>query len=105
MSVQRDLSSSSRRSFVKGLGPLALAGAAKVTNAAQRRDVVVVTSYPDEVVSRFEAAFEKAYPQWRLRIVWRMPHDALPTLRQPGPEGVDVYWTPSPRNFAILKSE
>jgi ABC-type Fe3+ transport system substrate-binding protein len=105
MSVQRDLSSSSRRSFVKGLGLLALAGAARVTNAAQRRDVVVVTSYPDEVVSRFEAAFEKAYPQWRLRIVWRMPHDALPSLRQPGPEGVDVYWTPSPRNFAILKSE
>ena len=57
------------------------------------------------MVSRFEAAFEKAYPQWRLRIVWHMPHDALPTLRQPAPEGVDVYWTPSPRNFAILKKE
>lgn len=105
MSMHDGLSSSSRRAFVKGAGLLALAGAAKVTNAAPRRDVVVVTSYPDEVVSRFEAAFEKAYPQWRLRIVWHMPHDALPSLRQPGPEGVDVYWTPSPRNFAILKSE
>ncbi len=75
-----------------------------ITNAT-KRDVVVVTSYPDEVVSRFEAAFEQAYPQWRLRIVWHMPHDALPTLRQPGPEGVDVYWTPSPRNYAMLKQE
>jgi phosphoglycerate transport regulatory protein PgtC len=105
MSAKHDLSSSSRRAFVKGLGLLTIAGAAKVASAAQRRDVVVVTSFPDEVVSRFEAAFEKAYPQWRLRIVWHMPHDALPSLRQPGPEGVDVYWTPSPRNFAILKSE
>jgi phosphoglycerate transport regulatory protein PgtC len=95
----------SRRTFVKGMGLLALAGPAGATRAAQRRDVVVVTSYPDEVVSRFEAAFEKAYPDWRLRIVWHMPYDALSTLRHPGPEGVDVYWTPSPPNFAILKRE
>jgi len=105
MPVTSDLSSSSRRAFVKGLSLLALAGAAGAGRAAQRRDVVVVTSYPDEVVSRFEAAFEKAHPEWRLRIVWHMPHDALPTLRRPGPEGVDVYWTPSPRNYAILKGE
>lgn len=105
MSVKIGLSSSSRRAFVKGLSLLALAGAAGTGQAAQRRDVVVVTSYPDEVVSRFEAAFEKAHPEWRLRIVWHMPHDALPTLRRPGPEGVDVYWTPSPRNYAILKGE
>ncbi len=68
-------------------------------------EVVVLTSYPDEVISRYEAAFEKAYPQYRLRIVWRMPHDALPTLRQPGQGGIDVYWSASPRNFALLKSE
>jgi phosphoglycerate transport regulatory protein PgtC len=105
MSSNSSLSSSSRRAFVKGLGLLALSGAAGSVRAAQRRDVVVVTSYPDEVVSRFEAAFEKANPAWRLRIVWHMPHDALPTLRKPGPEGIDVYWTPSPRNYAILKGE
>jgi ABC-type Fe3+ transport system substrate-binding protein len=95
----------SRRTLVKGLGLLALAGPAGITQAAQRQEVVVVTSYPDEVVSRFEAAFEKAYSNWRLRIVWHMPYDALPTLRHPGPEGVDVYWTPSPANFALLKQE
>jgi ABC-type Fe3+ transport system substrate-binding protein len=99
------LQSISRRRFVKGLGLLTLAGTVPAGLAAQRQDLVVVTSFPDEVVSRFESAFEKAYPQWRLRIVWRMPHDAMPTLRQPGPEGVDVYWTPSPRNFAVLKKE
>lgn len=105
MAQQHGLGTSSRRAFIKGLGLMALAGTSVPGLSAQRRDVVVVTSFPDEVVSRFEAAFEKAYPQWRLRIVWRMPHDALPTLRQPGAEGVDAYWTPSPRNFAILKQE
>ncbi|MCL2830897.1 MAG: extracellular solute-binding protein [Betaproteobacteria bacterium] len=73
--------------------------------AASRRDIVVVTSYHDELVSRFEAAFEKANPAWRLRVIWRAAHDAMPMLRQPGPEGVDVYWSPSPGNFARLKAE
>ena len=97
----------SRRNFIKAAGGLGVAAVAGWSPplAAKPADIVVVTSYPDEVVSRFEAVFEKAFPQWRLRIVWHMPYDALPTLRQPGPQGVDVYWTPSPRNFAILKDE
>ena len=99
--------SPSRRAFIKAAGGLGVAAAAGWAAPAFARpvDVVVVTSYPDEVVSRFEAAFEKANPGYRLRIVWHMPHDALPTLRQPGPDGVDVYWTPSPYNFAVLKRE
>lgn len=71
----------------------------------ERQPVVVVTSYNDEVFSRFEAAFEKAYPQYRLQLVWRMPHDALPYLRQPDQSGVDVYWSASPRTFATLAAE
>ena len=72
----------SRRAFLRGAGALAAAGASAPLEAAARRDVVVLTAYPDAVVSRFEAAFEKAWPRYRLRIVWRMPHDALPYLRQ-----------------------
>jgi phosphoglycerate transport regulatory protein PgtC len=104
---QSSMQSPSRRQFVKaagGLGIAAMAGWATPA-AAKPTEVVVVTSYPDEVVSRFEAAFERAHPEWRLRIVWHMPYDALSSLRRPGPEGVDVYWTPSPRNYAILKGE
>jgi len=94
-----------RRSFVCRLGLLALSARIGIAGAAARQPVVVVTSYPDEVVTRFEAAFERRYPQWRLRVLWRMPHDALSTLRGAAAEAVDVYWTPSPRNFSVLKAE
>lgn len=93
-----------RRRLLHGMVAGACAALAAPLRAASQ-PVVVLTSYPDEVVSRIEAAFEKAHPGQRLQVVWRMPHDALPYLRQPGQGGVDVYWTASPRNFATLKAE
>lgn len=100
------LSSPDRRRLLRLLGGSALALALGPVAAAgpARQAVQVVTSYPDEVVSRVEAAFEKAYPAYRLQVVWRMPHDALPYLQQAGQGGADVYWSASPRNFAALKA-
>lgn len=97
----------SRRRLLGLLGGSALAAMAPLSAlaAASRQPVLVMTSYPDEVVSRIETAFEKANPAYRLQVVWRMPHDALPYLRQPKQGGIDVYWSASPRNFASLKSE
>lgn len=63
--------------------------------------VTVVTSYPDEFVSRIEAAFEKAHPEHRLRVIWRMPADAADYLQSPA-SSADVYWSASPRTFARL---
>ena len=66
--------------------------------------VVVMTSYPEEVVARFEAAFEKVHPGTRVEILWRRSGDALSYLRKPNQGNVDVYWTcllytsPSPRD-------
>jgi phosphoglycerate transport regulatory protein PgtC len=71
--------------------------------ARAREPVVVLTAYPEEVTSRFEAAFEKAHPEYRVQWVWRMPHDALPYLQLPGQSGVDVYWSASPRTYAALR--
>ena len=51
-----------------------------------------------------EAAFEKAWPAYRMQVVWRMPHDALPYLLQPRQGGVDVYWSASPRTFAAVRA-
>lgn len=100
---------STRRRLLLGLG----GGAASLLAAPlpafakprERQPVVVVTSYNDEVFSRFEAAFEKAYPQYKLQLVWRMPHDALPYLSQANQGGADVYWSASPRTFAALAAE
>src|SRR5262245_18797718 len=88
-----------RREFLGALIVGSLAAATPYALLAAPRTLVVLTSYPDEVVSRFEAAFEAAHPDYRLQIVWRMPHDALPYLSQPKQSGVDVYWSPSPRTF------
>ncbi|HPE60074.1 MAG: extracellular solute-binding protein [Thiothrix sp.] len=63
----------------------------------------VMTSYPEAVVSRFEEAFETAHPDIPVQILWRRSNDALPYLLQPEQGGVDVYWTPSRRNFLALK--
>lgn len=70
--------------------------------AVAPQPVVVLTSYPEEMMSRFEEAFEQANPDYRLQILWRQGFDALPFLRQQDQGGVDVYWAPSPGNFARL---
>src|SRR6218665_1230474 len=64
--------------------------------------VVVMTSYPEEMMTRVEDGFAQAYPQYRLQILWRQGFDALPYLLQADQGGVDVYWAPSPGNFARL---
>jgi ABC-type Fe3+ transport system substrate-binding protein len=82
-----------------GTALLAFAG------GAGAEQLTVMTSYPQAVVSRFEAAFESNHPDIRLDILWRMPHDALPYLLQPEQGGVDVYWSPSLRTFRTLKEQ
>lgn len=69
-----------------------------------REDVVVLTSYPEEVFSRFEAVFERANPDLNVEFVWRMPHDALPWLRDRNAQ-TDIYWSPAHRNFIALATE
>lgn len=78
---------------------LSLAGGPAV---AEQDKVVVLTSYPQETLSLFETAFEKANPDTRLEMVWRMPRDAMPYLLESGSHGVDVYWSASARNYAEL---
>ncbi len=72
--------------------------------ASAAEKVVVLSSYPQEVITQFEAAFEQAYPQYRLEILWRQSRDAMTYLHQPH-SAVDVYWTPAQRNFAVLAKE
>lgn len=87
-----------------------LAGCASWVHAqeAPGGQLVVMTSYPDEMVSRFEAAFEQAWPQYSLQVLWRSSEDAaqlLANTEQAAAAGVDVYWSPSPRNFAMFSQQ
>lgn len=94
-----------RRALVQLLQAALLPLAARHAGAQQGvRDVVVLTSYPEEMMSRFEAAFEQAHPEFRLRVQWRQAAEALARLSAAGQGGIDVYWAPSPRTFARLKA-
>lgn len=73
-----------------------------VATAADK--VVVMTSYPQEMISQFEAAFEKDFPQYRLEVLWKQSNDAFSYLSQ-HPGEVDVYWTPSRQNFSRLAKQ
>ncbi|QHM73699.1 ABC transporter substrate-binding protein [Mixta intestinalis] len=67
--------------------------------------VIVLTSYAEEVSTRFQAAFERAYPGKRVEILWRHGEDAYYHLMQTGGKGIDVYWSPAPGNFAMLRRD
>lgn len=76
--------------------------ASMIVTAADK--VVVMTSYPQEMISQFEAGFEQQFPQYRLEILWKQSNDGLSYLNQ-HPGEVDVYWTPSRQNFIQLAKQ
>jgi ABC-type Fe3+ transport system substrate-binding protein len=93
----------SRRALLAGLP--AARGAAVLPRAARAADdtLVVVTSFPEELTTRYEAEFEKAHPNLHVQFVWKQSRDALALLSQPDQGGADVYWAPSLGNFPILR--
>ncbi|MDD1620825.1 MAG: extracellular solute-binding protein [Methylococcaceae bacterium] len=73
--------------------------------AIAKEKLTVLTAFHEDVVSRYETAFEQQNPDIDVQILWRMPHDALPYLSQPQQGGVDVYWSAAQRNFNALKQQ
>ncbi|HWK53773.1 MAG TPA: extracellular solute-binding protein [Hyphomicrobiales bacterium] len=67
---------------------------------AQDEQVVVMTSYPQELINRYESAFEAAHPDIDLVLEWRHSDDARALLEQGG--AIDVYWAPTLDTFVIL---
>ncbi len=93
-----------RRAVIAAL-PSALAASCVVSDTARAADerIVVVTSFPEELTTRYEIEFEKAHPGIHVQFVWKQSRDALVELSKPDQGGADVYWAPSLGNFPILR--
>jgi ABC-type Fe3+ transport system substrate-binding protein len=70
--------------------------------AADAETIIVVTSFPEELTTRYEREFERSHPQIHVQFVWKQSRDALAELTKPEQGGADIYWAPSPANFALL---
>jgi len=90
----------SRRGFLEGCGVGAAAALLPRASfaAAERQAVVVMTNHNDDTLSLFERGFEKAYPQYKVQIVWFMPPDAMRYLRNVSNPSPDVWWQAAPHN-------
>jgi len=84
---------------------LALGGLAPWGTALAADTVRVFTSYPQEMMDRYEQAFAKANPDIKLDFQWGHGGDAMATLRQPDQGGVDVLWSPALKAFPALARE
>lgn len=71
--------------------------------ATDQETIVVVTSFPEELTTRYEREFERGHPHIHVQFVWKQSRDALAELSKPEQGGADVYWAPSPSNFALLR--
>lgn len=80
---------------------LALLGPA--TPRAEDARIIVVTSFPEELTTRYEQEFEKRHPGLHVQYVWKQSRDALAELSKPDQGGADVYWAPTVANFALLR--
>jgi len=99
----------SRRYLLRGLSACAglslVAGFGTTRVQAAQGRLVIVTSYPQEVISRYLDAFAKIAPETRVDVVWHSGDDARDYLLGEGRGKVDVYWTPSVRTFAELRDK
>lgn len=71
--------------------------------ASANETITVVTSFPEELTTRYEREFERSHPHIHVRFVWKQSRDALAELAKPEQGGADVYWAPAPANFALLR--
>jgi phosphoglycerate transport regulatory protein PgtC len=73
-----------------------------VSARAADSPIVVLTSYPEELTTAYEKAFEQTHPGTDVQIVWQQGRDAMATLKKPDHGGIDVYWAPALFNFPAL---
>jgi phosphoglycerate transport regulatory protein PgtC len=94
-----------RREILKAVAPAALAASFGLSCPAHTKDgrLIVVTSFPEELTTRYEQEFERAYPGAHVQFIWKQSRDALVELSKLDQGGVDVYWAPALGNFPVLR--
>jgi ABC-type Fe3+ transport system substrate-binding protein len=92
-----------RRHLLKSLSLSALALAPWIRPARAAETVVVVTSFPEELTTRFEELFERQNPGLHMQIVWKQGRDAFAEMSKPDQGGIDLYWSPALDTFPMLK--
>lgn len=93
-----------RRRFMHaaaGAAALAALGPAR----AETRRLTVMTSYPQEMISRYVDAFTRAYPGTAVDVVWHSGRDARDYLLGEGKDRIDVYWSPNVPTFIELAAK
>ncbi len=79
-----------------------LAGLPGRTVLAGEQRLVVVTSYPQEMISHYVDAFQTRHPGVRVDVVWLSGHDARDYLLGEGRGKADVFWAPNVPVFLDL---
>jgi len=83
---------------------LGLCGAPGQPRAAERRQLVVVTSFPDSVYLPFKRAFEAAYADVELRMINRKTSAAISYIQDRASPRADLFWASAPDAFEVLKT-
>ncbi len=78
---------------------------ASMLHAQDTKRVVVMTSYQQELISRYETAFEAAHPDIDLVFEWRRSEDARRLMKTPEGAAVDVYWAPTLDTFVSMAQQ
>lgn len=97
--------SPSRRALLLGAPSVIFAHLCGLIGPARAEEgkIIVVTSFPEELTTRYEQEFEKKFPGVHVQYVWKQSRDALAELSKPDQGGADIYWAPSLGNFPILR--
>jgi len=92
----------SRRTLLAG-APAAAAGFFVANARAEDARIVIITSFPEELTTRYEREFERLHPEYHVQFVWKQSRDAFAELSKPEQGGADVYWAPALGNFPALR--
>lgn len=85
------------------MGIVLVGGMARDVPAAERENLVVITSFPRALFEPFEAAFEVRYPDINVRILNKKTSAAIVTIQERSSAQADIFWASAPDAFEVLK--